>query len=158
MKIIKHIGYGTAESDALILPSRAISVDTETFDIRVHDGITPGGHRVPNESQIGGFVFRQFNSLSSLGVPGALLDSDVEGRFCSFTLAGTYVFPTLADIANVGAPVWAYGSVAGIDIEPFAGEFFFDKGVDLTTISLAENETILFAKKSTTRWQVLLRY
>jgi len=34
----------TAANDAMTLPLGAISIDTEANNIRVHDGVTAGGH------------------------------------------------------------------------------------------------------------------
>jgi hypothetical protein len=46
----------TAGNDSYVGPSGEITIDLDRMEVRLHDGETPGGHRVPNASFIGGMI------------------------------------------------------------------------------------------------------
>jgi len=48
-KIVQLSGGNAAQQDAYSGLSRELTVDTSNNDLRVHDGVTPGGHRVQNQ-------------------------------------------------------------------------------------------------------------
>lgn len=159
MKHTQLIGHGLAEADAYTGPSREVTVVTDTGELRSHDGLTPGGRTIPTEDQIVGFNFRMWNGAATYGAPGQILDAD-QGKILTFALAGTYYLPALANILNVGTPVWLYASVAGVIVSRKAAtaDLILDKGVDQTVLNLAQYETILIGKLTAARYQVTMRY
>ena len=50
-KRVQWIGHITTQADLFIGRARELTVDTTTNELRVHDGSTPGGHRVLNKVQ-----------------------------------------------------------------------------------------------------------
>lgn len=68
MKVKQQAGGTTAESNAYTGSARQITVDTDRHELRVHDGATAGGHRIPTltalallfmsvDSEFGGTAF-----------------------------------------------------------------------------------------------------
>lgn len=51
MKTLQHPRGTTAENDAYTGPQSQVTVDKERWEIRLHDGATPGGHRILNLAQ-----------------------------------------------------------------------------------------------------------
>lgn len=47
-KRVQLIGGDAASQDVFVGDEREITIDESNFEIRVHDGVTPGGHRIPN--------------------------------------------------------------------------------------------------------------
>lgn len=47
-KDVKQPGFPTAAIDALVPLIRQLMVDTDRFELRLGDGVTPGGKRIPN--------------------------------------------------------------------------------------------------------------
>lgn len=48
MKIVQDVGSTREEQDVYVGPARQITLDTDNWDIRLHDGVTVGGHRILN--------------------------------------------------------------------------------------------------------------
>lgn len=44
MKIVQEVGSTREEQDVYVGEDRQITIDTDNWDIRLHDGTTPGGH------------------------------------------------------------------------------------------------------------------
>lgn len=51
-KIVQQPGSGTTNEDAIIGATRQIRIDTDRNEARLHDGVTAGGHRLPNYETI----------------------------------------------------------------------------------------------------------
>jgi hypothetical protein len=47
-KIVQEVGGSAANQDAYTGEVRQVTVDTDNWDIRLHDGVTPGGRRLVN--------------------------------------------------------------------------------------------------------------
>lgn len=45
---VQIVGGTTAQNDSYVGPSREVTVDVNRQDLRIHDGKTPGGTRIPN--------------------------------------------------------------------------------------------------------------
>ena len=52
MKILKHARGTTAQNDAYVGANGSLTHDTERDELRLHDGNTPGGHRILNLLQL----------------------------------------------------------------------------------------------------------
>lgn len=52
MKTLTHPRNTTAENDGYTGPDSQIVVDSERYELRLHDGVTPGGHRILNLAQL----------------------------------------------------------------------------------------------------------
>lgn len=61
MKIQQNVRGDTAENDLFIGDEGQFTVDIDRWEVRLHDGITPGGHRILNLSQL----FELFVKLDS---------------------------------------------------------------------------------------------
>lgn len=157
MRINRQVGMGTAAADAYVGPSRQIIVDTEEKNLRLQDGVTPGGVKLPNESQIAAADYRYFSSALTISATGQLADATI-GQLCTITIAGNIILPPLANIPSVGNGLVLYAAVAGIHILPNGADLLQDKGVDLTDILLAQYETMIIARRTTARYHVLNRY
>lgn len=46
MKIVQNVGGSATNQDAYTGPERELTVDTDNWDLRLHDGVTVGGHRI----------------------------------------------------------------------------------------------------------------
>lgn len=46
MKIEQEVGGSKPNQDQYVGPERQLTVDTDNWDIRLHDGVTPGGHPI----------------------------------------------------------------------------------------------------------------
>lgn len=51
VKRVQRLGASAAVADAFIGLDREITVDVTEYNLRVHDGVTPGGHRIPTLEQ-----------------------------------------------------------------------------------------------------------
>lgn len=47
-KEVQEVGGDRTSQDAYTGPARMITVDTSNWDLRLHDGVTPGGYPIPN--------------------------------------------------------------------------------------------------------------
>src|SRR3546814_1446734 len=47
-KEVQHAGGNATNQNQYIGPPRELTVDTSNQELRLHDGVTPGGHRFPN--------------------------------------------------------------------------------------------------------------
>lgn len=45
----QQVGGSAVSQNALVAPARVITIDTDNHNIRVHDGLTPGGHVILNQ-------------------------------------------------------------------------------------------------------------
>lgn len=61
VKRVSIVGHNTTQANDFIGNVREVTVDTSRNELRVHDGATPGGHRILNSAQIAQLYF----SLSS---------------------------------------------------------------------------------------------
>src|SRR5262245_31480590 len=50
-KRVQILGHITAQANAFAGKQRELSVDITTFELRVHDGSTEGGHRILTKEQ-----------------------------------------------------------------------------------------------------------
>ena len=117
MKIEQQIRGTTAENDAWLFPSGTLTIDEDLKEIRLHDGVTMGGHAFPNTATIVGFGTLQFTAVSTLSVPGAIVDANV-GKLNQVTTAGTYVLPTVVG-KTVGVRIMLQALVAGVVLGVF---------------------------------------
>lgn len=57
LKRVRRIGHVTNDANSFLGRDREITVDISTYELRVHDGITPGGNRVLNKGQLDTLYF-----------------------------------------------------------------------------------------------------
>lgn len=160
MKRIQFIRGNTANQDAFVGNSGEITVDTQTKELRVHDGFTPGGKKIPNVDTIPTLSRQLFDSVDSLGTPGTLLAADLDA-FLTLTAAGTYRLPDQDTIA-IGAHIWLYASVAGVVVGGYdVTQQIRVQGVVGDTYALNQFETIHLAcidVASSPAWTILSSY
>ena len=58
-------GGKTAQSQSFVGAEREITIDTELFAVRLHDGTTPGGHIIASLDTVQGLLAEQSNSFST---------------------------------------------------------------------------------------------
>ena len=63
-------GANTETNDSWVGKPRQITVDTEEWSLRLHDGITPGGRKLPSLSGLAGLLVKLFDDEGA--VDGAL--------------------------------------------------------------------------------------
>ena len=159
MRVLQIRGGGTAEMDALVGSPRELTIDTERNEIRLHDGVTPGGKRILNIDQIALYGPAAFDTFTTQSTPGVLPDA-VVGAYSEITVAGDYTLPLLT-AADVGSRIILFATVAGVNIESGGADILRELGVDNAAgvnVALSQNETIEICKRSTTRWVVTNRY
>jgi len=156
MQVIQNIRGATATEDARVLPSGTISVDTTRNELRLHDGVTPGGHRILNVDQFFALGQSRFTAVATLSAPGVMPDTSA-GKLNRITAAGTYTLPSVGTL-DVGGPLIVQAMVAGVTIQRTGAELINNAGVDLTTLALTQYETVQLAKLDVTKFIILNRY
>lgn len=69
----QFFGADSATSDAYVGKARTITIDTDTWSIRIHDGVTPGGREVTSAEAVSSII----NALA--GEPDGLATLDGAG-------------------------------------------------------------------------------
>ena len=64
-RTIQHKGGSTGQNDAYTGPARELTVDTTKHTLRVHDGVTPGGHEIPRSYSLDGVTDVTITSLTA---------------------------------------------------------------------------------------------
>lgn len=159
-KRVQLIRGSTANQDAFIGNSGEITVDTQTNELRLHDGFTPGGKVIPNKDTIPTLSRSIFESVDSLGVPGTLLAADLDA-ILTLTAAGTYRLPNRSTI-SIGSQIWVYATVAGVIVGGYdASQQIRSQGAVADTYSLNQYQTIHLAcidVSSSPSWTILSSY
>lgn len=159
MRVLQIRGGGTAEMDALVGSPRELTIDTERNEIRLHDGVTPGGKRILNIDQIALYGPAAFDSSTTQSTPGTL-PNDVVGAYSDVSAAGDYDLPLLVN-ADVGNRMIFHATVAGVNLGASGANLLREFGTDHAAgdyVALSQDETIEICKKSTSRWVVTNRY
>lgn len=65
-KIVQFVGHIAALARQFVGEEREVTVDTESNNLRLHDGSTPGGHIIPNLAQLSGLFQAKSNALDYL--------------------------------------------------------------------------------------------
>lgn len=66
MKTVQQPGFGTAIEDAVVGAARQIRIDTDREEIRLHNGLTPGGMRIPNINQVRATIAEELTGQAAL--------------------------------------------------------------------------------------------
>lgn len=92
MKIVQIPRHSTPEINAIVLPEGNIRQDSSTKELRVGDGVTPGGKRILHLEQLNSFFIRKDEGLGSeVGFPDAGIG------FMTRLVDNTYVVRLLTD-------------------------------------------------------------
>ena len=157
---VQLIRGSTANQDAFIGNSGEITADTQTKELRLHDGVTPGGVVIPNKDTIPTLSRSIFEEVDSLGTPGTLLAADLDA-FLTLTAAGTYRLPDRGTI-EAGNHIWIYASVAGVVVGGYnISQQIRSLGVTADTYSMNQYETIHLACidiSSSPSWAIVSKY
>lgn len=153
----QFIGHSEAEANAYIGPSREITVVTDTGEIRVHDGVTPGGKQIPTTAQIGGFSVLRFNAIATIGAPGVIPDT-AQDKLTRITAGGSYDLPAVADVLNVGGPLVFKAMVPAVILECQGADQIESGVTNVTSINMVEGETVTLAKNSAGFYVLLDRF
>jgi len=159
MRIVQQVGGNEVTEDARIGAPRQITIDTDTYSIRVHDGVTPGGHKILNENQFTALNFREFLGLGAFSVPATPMTAELaESNLCQFSVAGTYTLPALSAISLVGIPILLKATVAAVIVQRAGADVISDLGADVNSLALTQHEIVKIVKQDTARWLVVNRY
>lgn len=160
MRIVQLIRGNTAFNNSLILAEGAVSYDTQAKELRLHDGTTPGGARIPNVGTIPSLSRSVFTGIATKGVATNIPGADVD-KFLTLSAAGNHILPDRSTLL-LGAHFWFNATVAGVVIQAYdAGQQIADRGSLGNARSLNQHETIhlgLVALAGTTAWRVLSSY
>ena len=91
-KNVQMVGSNAASEDQRTGLDRQITIDTSTYEIRVHDGVTQGGHRIPNESGVQNMI-----DSASDGATGVLHVLANEAALTALTPATNIIGIVLGD-------------------------------------------------------------
>ena len=159
MKIQQQVGWGTADSDVYIGPERQLTVDSERHELRLHDGTTPGGHRILNESQMAAYGSLLFTGVTTLGlVASQNLDATHVRKLVNVSaVAGPWNLrlPPLADF-DIGESILIRAAGADVVLIPVDGEGWINGTSEEVNFShpLPDKQLITLAKFSATRFIV----
>lgn len=157
MRIEQQVGDTQAVEDARIGHPRQITIDIDTWTIRVHDGVTPGGHKFLPEELMANFSSRLFTAVENHGVPGVLSDADtIQNKLNFLNATGDYALPLLAGFTD-GRPMLFRAAASGVTLSVTDGTIR-DLGADAATIAIAEFETITLSRMSASVFIVTNRY
>lgn len=158
MKIVQHPRMNTATANAYLGPAGQIIVDTERDNLRLHNGLTVGGKEIPNIDQVLEQGLRFF-SVPATVAGGQTIPPNYMGAYIVCT-GSAVTLPLLSDIVDIGAGVTIYARVAiTLNANGGAADRIIDvTEVPQTSISLANDETILIAKYDSALWKVINRY
>lgn len=153
--VVLQIRGDSVTEDARVMPAGVITVDTDRNEIRLHDGVTAGGHRILNISQLQAYSSLEFDAVRAVSTPGALAD-DSGSKFIQLTASGTFSLPALSNL-DVGQGLWIQATAASVTLEPDGSEQFEESNATSTSMAMIQNQQVRLAKKSATRWIVLHR-
>ena len=157
MKHVQLIRESTANANARIGAEGEVTIDTDQHSIRVHDGVTAGGHSILNEESRAAIAQTEFSAVTTESVPGALA-ATVNGQLLDFTVAGTYTLPAIAT-AVVGQRIVLHAIVAGVVVAANGAELIQDgTNLDAVNIALAQYQVVQLSKKTDTHWIVMGKY
>lgn len=157
MKVQQVPRGDTASQDAYVGPPGQLTMDSDRHEGRLHDGVTPGGHRLLNSEQINLLGAQAYTDLLTQSVPG-VIDDSAWAKFNSITVAGDYTLPLLAS-ADVGTHLWLQAALEGVTIlVQEVGSTIVDKGSSDTSMSLVADEAVWLVKHTPTAFKVLGRY
>lgn len=157
-RIVQQVRMGSVASAAYIGAPGQITMDTDSNDLFIHDGVTLGGWRLPNENNIAGFSVRAFTAVRTESVPGLMTAANVNTKHVDFTVLGTYSLPALADIGNIGDVIELQAQVPGVIVDIQGTDRMLDQGIQVSSISLTQYEVVRISKKTTTRYLINSRY
>lgn len=115
VQYIQLVGVDTVTESTRIAPARSIAVDPEANQIRLHDGVTPGGHLFIPLDQVEDYQARLFNNY--IVWPGG---TGLTNLSANFTLlgAGDYDFQVFTELL-VGVPIYIGTGASAITLTVF---------------------------------------
>lgn len=156
MEYVQQVRGDNATEDARTAPVGVITIDTDNFGLRIHDGSTPGGIRVLSEPQLTAYKQLEFSAVSVESTPGDF-DASLGSKLASITAGGTYNLPALSGL-EVGQRIAIIATTSGVTLGCDGSEKFNDKGSVSATLSLVQDELLTVAKYDATNWRVIGRY
>jgi len=91
-KRVQIVGHATTAANSFLGREREVTVDTTTHELRVHDGLTTGGFRILNTTQLS-VVFQpldaNLSALAALDASAGILVRNADETFIRRTLTGT---------------------------------------------------------------------
>lgn len=159
MNRVQIIRGNTAWSDSFIGNDGELTFDTQAKELRLHDGVTPGGHRVPNVNTIPTLSRKLFSTVAT-ETPGNLMLVDMD-RLINLNGTGDYVLPDRGTI-DIGLHVILFAMSPGVVVRGFAAnQKIADRGASAETRSMNQFETLHLACLTTAAgdvWRVITSY
>lgn len=160
MRSVQHPRGNTSWNDAQIFDESVMTYDTQTGELRLHDGVTPGGHKVPNTNTIP-TLNRQFLTAGIPNFTDTTINVGDVDKMLTISAGGTYVLPD-RDSLMFGAHLVIYAAVAGVTIQGYSsGQQIRDKAAQNQDRSMNQYETIhlvLVSLTGTLAWHVVSSY
>ena len=148
--MIQFIRGNTAANDSYTGPNSSLSVDTEAKNIRLHDGVTPGGTVIANINQAG--VVQSVSGSSPIVISGTLENPVIEIRPATPSQDGYMSSEDKAKLdgiaagaeVNVNADWNASSGDAQILNKPNLGTAAFSDDADFATAAQGSNADTAF--------------
>lgn len=148
--MIQFIRGNTAANDGYVGPVGSLSADTEAGNIRLHDGVTPGGWVIANVDSTG--AVKTISANSPLTVSGTLENPVIEIQAASPTAGGYMSAADKSKLdgieagaeANVQADWSAESGDAQILNKPVLGSAAFSEDSDFATAAQGANADAAF--------------
>lgn len=147
---------GTAEMDSRILVEGEVQYDQDAKNLRVGDGVTPGGIPILNQGQLVAYGSLRYEAVLN-HAPTVFVAADVSRRLGILNGPGDYTLPDIATV-SIGIPILFYVNVAGCNLLAPAAQFLRDKANVTGSLALNQYETIEISRLNNTHYTVLNRY
>jgi hypothetical protein len=125
MKVQQQLRFNTATSDALIGAPGLITVDTDRNELRLHDGSTPGGHRILNTAQLTAYASLAFSAVSTVAMTeDTALTTTHVGRLVNLSAIGDEWVATLPPLTDfdIGERIVLRATSADVRIAGASGD------------------------------------
>lgn len=157
MKVEQQVGGTQAQEDARIGAPRQITIDTDTYTLRVHDGVTPGGVKYLPEALMTAYSSFLFTGVENHGVPGPLpAAGTIQNKLNHLNATGDYQLPLLAGFTT-GRPMLFRAEAEGVTLSVTDGQIR-DGGADASLINIGDKEVVTITRLSETVFIVTNRY
>ena len=157
MKVVQVPRGDTANQNGYTGAQGQITYDTQTNQLRIHDGATAGGFPIPKVADLTNQAARLFSAVQVKSVPATPMTVADVGKLNSFTVGGTYTLMA-ANVVGVGIPFVVRAEVAGVTLQRAGADVIKDKGGSATSIVLTQYETVVMTQEDVGVFRIMQRY
>lgn len=156
MKVQQQIRGTTDTVDSTVLPMGTIQIDTDLMQIRLHNGVTPGGVVFMNGEQIVSTGTLEFTSNVAYNTPG-IMPASVVGKRVTINTPGDYELPLITEFPT-GSRIVISTTQLGVTLGTEGTETISDQGVAVTMIAMEQHKVYTLARQSTSQWLMCSAY